>query len=237
MNKNLATGNTALRIRSILVIDDHPLFCEAIAMTLQSILELVDVRTANSLTEGLEILESGFEAGAIVLDLNLPDVSGVDGLLKLRSKVPKTPIVVVSALGDRRIVTAVMAAGASGFIKKDAPREELTESFQKIWAGETCFPEDLTGRPGYVDEAAELELVVKRLASLTPQQVTILKLVCQGKLNKQIAYDLSIAETTVKAHITATLRKLGVHSRTQAALLAKEAEFSALLNQDIRAII
>lgn len=229
MREQGPSTETPLNVRSVLVIDDHPLFCEALAMTLQSILELNVIETANSLSAGLDLLTNGFDADAIVLDLNLPDVSGVDGLLRLRSQTPKTPVVVVSALSDNRVITAVIAAGAAGFIRKDAPRDVLTSAFQKIWAGGTYFPEDYARPADDAGEIGEMEQVVERLSSLTPQQVTILKLVCEGKLNKQIAYELSIAETTVKAHITAILRKLGVHSRTQAALLAKEAQFSALL--------
>lgn len=229
MTEQDTAAHPPLSIHSVLVIDDHPLFCEALAMTLENILELKAIETANSLAAGLEVLGNGFKADAIVLDLNLPDVSGVDGLLQLRVRQPKIPIVVVSALGDSRVITAVIAAGAAGFIRKDAPRDVLASAFQKIWAGETYLPEDYTRAPDLNGEVEKMERIVERLSSLTPQQVTILKLVCEGKLNKQIAYDLTIAETTVKAHITAILRKLGVHSRTQAALLAKEAEFSALL--------
>jgi len=229
MTEHETKAQVSMNIHTVLVIDDHPLFCEALAMTLENILELSAIETANSLTAGLEKLGNGFKADAIVLDLNLPDVSGVEGLLQLRARVPKTPIVVVSALGDSRVITAVIAAGAAGFIRKDAPRDELASAFQKIWAGETYLPDDYTRSTDLDGEVEKMERVVEKLSSLTPQQVTILKLVCEGKLNKQIAYDLTIAETTVKAHITAILRKLGVHSRTQAALLAKEAEFSALL--------
>ena len=198
-------------------------------MTLGDLFDLEKVRTSNSLATGIEHLENGYSPDAIVLDLNLPDVSGVDGLLQLRSKVKDAPIIVVSALGDSRIIRAVIAAGAAGFIRKDAQREVLASAFRKIFDGETYLPDDYVHAPGMDGEVEKMEDVLERLSSLTPQQVTILKLVCEGKLNKQIAYDLSIAETTVKAHITAILRKLGVHSRTQAALLAKEAQFSALL--------
>lgn len=229
MTEQVSTAQKALNIHSVLVIDDHPLFCEALAMTLKDVLELKRIETTNSLTSGLDFLKSGFRADAIVLDLNLPDVSGVEGLLKLRAQVPKVPIVVVSALGDSRVITAVITAGAAGFIRKDAPRDDLAAAFRKIWAGETYLPEDYSRTADDTSETEEMERTVEKLASLTPQQVTILKLICEGKLNKQIAYELSIAETTVKAHITAILRKLGVHSRTQAALLAKEADFSALL--------
>lgn len=216
-------------IRSILVIDDHPLFCEALAMTLQSVLHLSTIRTANSLAAGMEILDTGLEPDAIVLDLNLPDVSGVDGLVRLKSRTPHTPVVVVSALDSNSVVKAVIAGGAAGFIRKDAPREKLVSAFSKIWSGEIYTPEDYTPGDEGSDAEASIEDVVERLASLTPQQTKILELVCEGKLNKQIAYELSIAETTVKAHITAILRKLGVHSRTQAVLVSKQAQFSSIL--------
>jgi len=229
MTNQSATAPAPVNIHSVLVIDDHPLFCEALAMTLQDVLELKRIETANSLASGMDSLKSGFRADAIVLDLNLPDVSGVEGLLRLRAQMPKIPIVVVSALGDSRVISAVIAAGAAGFIRKDAPRDDLAAAFRKIWAGETYLPDDYSRAADNPGEVEKMERTVEKLASLTPQQVTILKLICEGKLNKQIAYELSIAETTVKAHITAILRKLGVHSRTQAALLAKEADFSALL--------
>ena len=214
--------------RDALVIDDHPLFCDALVSTLKGSLDFRDVRTANSLGSGLDILDGGYSPDVVILDLNLPDVSGVDGLIRLKSRVPAQKIVVVSALGDNRVVSAVMAAGAAGFIRKDADRGELERAFGSIWRGEKVFPNGYQPSPAEAGSDATDE-VLERLSSLTPQQINILKLVCEGKLNKQIAYELSIAETTVKAHITAILRKLGVQSRTQAALLASEVRYSALL--------
>lgn len=211
------------QIKSILVVDDHPLFRDALATTLQTALPLRTIRTASTLTGALERLSKDFEPDAIVLDLNLPDVQGVSGLLRLKATTPHTPVIVVSAFGEDKVIAAVMAAGAAGFVRKDASRQMLIDAFKRIWAGDIYTPDGYT--PPQHDEAggAQVDEAAKRLSSLTAQQLRILDLLCEGKLNKQIAYELSIAETTVKAHVTAILRKLGVHTRTQAVLIANEA--------------
>jgi DNA-binding NarL/FixJ family response regulator len=215
--------------RSILVIDDHPLFCEAISMALRHGLGLETVATANTLGEGLARLGEGLDVDAVVLDLNLPDVTGVDGLVRLKAVTPRTPVVVVSGLTDDRIVAQALRAGAAGFVRKDTPSDALVAAFRRVFEGSVYMPPDFTP-PAPGDHAhAELDDAVDRLTELTPQQLNILRLVCEGKLNKQIAFDLAIAETTVKAHITAILRKLGVTSRTQAVLIAQKASYAGIL--------
>jgi DNA-binding NarL/FixJ family response regulator len=212
---------------AILVIDDHPLFCEAISMALKNGLGLARVDSANTLAEGMRRLACGLEVDAVVLDLNLPDVTGVDGLVRLKASTPRTPVVVVSGLTDDRIVAQVLRAGAAGFVRKDTPGDALVAAFRHVFEGGVCTPPGFTPPPP--DEGADPGDAVARLGDLTPQQMRILALVCEGKLNKQIAYDLDIAETTVKAHITAILRKLGVQSRTQAVLIAQKASFADIL--------
>jgi DNA-binding NarL/FixJ family response regulator len=225
----ISLGGKTQPVGAVMVIDDHPLFCEALAMTLTGALRVGRVATASRLAEGLEALRAGEAPEAILLDLNLPDVAGLDGLLRLKAAAPGIPVIVVSSMHDSRIITSVMEAGAAGFIPKDSAREVFVRAFSEIWAGGTFTPE------GYVppSKAASSEPCgadpAARLAELTPQQARILELVCEGKLNKQIAYELSIAETTVKAHITAILRKLGARSRTQAVLIAGKASFAGIL--------
>ncbi len=211
----------------ILVIDDHPLFCEALSMTLRGALNAPEVATAASLTEALARIGDGFAPHTVLLDLNLPDVKGVDGLIRLRAAAAGALVIVVSSLSDDRVVDSVLRAGAAGFIPKDTPRDSLVSAVRAVWAGETYAPE------GYIEQDADSgsgrEDALSRLSDLTPQQMRILQLVCEGKLNKQIAYDLGIAETTVKAHISAILRKLKVQSRTQAVLIAQKTRFAAIL--------
>lgn len=212
-------------IETVLVVDDHPLFCDALVLTLRSSFDLSDVRTANSLSQTMELLSNGLVPDAIVLDLNLPDVSGTEGLVSLRRRLPEVPITVVSALMKPRMVAATLAAGARGFVPKDVDREHMCAAFRSMWSGEIYTPVGYDPNDVDADSAQSQQDILNRLSTLTPQQTKILKLVCEGKPNKLIAYDLSIAETTVKAHVTAILRKLGAHSRTQAVLIAKEAQF------------
>lgn len=215
-----------LMFSNVLVIDDHPLFCDALSMTLNAILDIDEMRSAENLATALELLaDKTFLPDIIFLDLNLPDVNGLDGLLRLKSAVPGTPLIVVSSMADPQLVNASIRAGAQGYVTKSSKRETFRDALETIRNGGVYTPDQV-----FVADAQEtFRDAVTRLAELTNQQARILGLICEGKLNKQIAYDLSIAETTVKAHVTAIMRKLGVQSRTQAVLVAQEARFSSLV--------
>lgn len=208
-------------LRSALIVDDHPLFCDALAMTLAGPVGIPDVEAVGTLEAALARLAAEPLPDVVVLDLNLPDVNGLDGVIRLRRVAPQTPIVVVSSLDEVRVVRAVLKAGVNAFVPKHASREEIREAFSVIARGEihASLMALEVFAPSPSDEA------VKRLALLTRQQARILQLVCAGRMNKQIAYELSIAETTVKAHVTAIMRKLGVQTRMQAVLFAQEASF------------
>lgn len=210
-----------------LIVDDHPLFCDALAMTLRAVAGIPEVETADCLSAALARLDAPPLPDVVVLDLDLPDVSGLDGLIRLRAGLGAVPVVVVSSLVDNRVIAAALAAGAAGFVPKHARRDQFRQAFQAVAQGQVWLPE------GYVPGArSPRDDAIARLALLTPQQARILQLICEGLLNKQIAFDLSIAETTVKAHVTAIMRKLGVQSRTQAVLIAREASFSALMPEN-----
>ncbi len=213
--------------KSALIVDDHPLFCDALSMTLQTVVGIRDINTAANLEEALNWVKENSKPDVIVLDLNLPDVNGLDGLIRLRNAA-SVPIVIVSSMADNRVISSVIHAGAAGFVPKHSQREVFRNAFEELRNGQTFIP------PGYVllenNDSVTRDDAVNRLASLTNQQARILQLICEGKLNKQIAYELSIAETTVKAHVTAIMRKLGVQSRTQAVLIAKETSFGSVLS-------
>lgn len=207
-----------------LVIDDHPLFCDALALTLRTVAGFCGVESAHRLDAALARLDAGLRPDTVILDLDLPDVDGMDGLLRLRAAV-EAPVMIVSSMTEDRLIAAAIAAGAAGFVPKHAGRETFRAAFETLARGERFVPEGYTPpQQGSAGEEA-----VARLAQLTRQQARILELICHGMLNKQIAYDLSIAETTVKAHVTAIMRKLGVQSRTQAVLIAQQARFSSLM--------
>lgn len=204
-----------------LIVDDHPLFCDALALTLRGIAGVVEVDAAHSLGAALDRLEAPPRPELVLLDLDLPDVEGLDGLIRLRTTHPEIPVLVVSSMAEPRLIRAGLAAGAAGFVPKHAGRDSFRAALEALGRGETWLPEGVADEAD--DGAAE---AVGRLAQLTRQQAKILELLCQGRLNKQIAFELSIAETTVKAHVTAIMRKLGVQSRTQAVLIAQQARFA-----------
>ena len=206
-----------------LVVDDHPLFCDALELTLKSFGSYSDVATAGSLEAAVTRLEGAPAPALVLLDLNLPDVSGLDGLIRLKRHARKSPVIIVSSMTDDGVIGRAIAAGASGFVPKHSPRSVFRDAISAIEAGGVYKP---ACHAEGVSNDSESEILTK-LASLTNQQARILELICEGMLNKQIAYELSIAEATVKAHVTAIMRKLDVQSRTQAALVVQDAKFSS----------
>lgn len=219
-------ASPARTFETALIVDDHPLFCDALSMTLRAVGGIARTETADSLAAALDRMERG-GVDLVVLDLNLPDVSGLDGLIRLHAAAGGLPVVVVSSIDDHRMIAAAIRAGAAGFVPKHSAREIFRSAFAAIAAGGTWVPEGVTLGDG---PTVAREDVIRRLSELTKQQARILELICEGKLNKQIAYELSIADATVKAHVTAIMRKLGVQTRTQAVLLAREVSFSAILH-------
>lgn len=212
--------------RTALIVEDHPLFGDALAMTLQSVSGIQTVTHAESLQQAASYLDSGWPFDVILLDLNLPDVDGLEGLIALRRIAPTVPILLVTSVNETRVIRASLAAGAAGFVPKHSRREIFRAAFQALAAGEVYAP-DLPAD----DEFAALspdgpDAAIRRLSQLTRQQAKILDLICEGRMNKQIAHELSIAETTVKAHVTAIMRKMGVSSRTQAVLMARDAKMT-----------
>lgn len=174
-----------------------------------------------------EVLEAGSVAAArealanngvdlLLLDLYMPGMEGPLSLNALRADFPSVPILVVSAIEEPAIVRQTMEFGASGFLPKSAPFAAISDAVRAVLAGDLWFPEIESAEVGEAD--AE---IAARIADLTPQQRRVFLLVCQGKLNKEIAFELDVTEATVKAHVSQILHKLGVHSRTQAALIAQ----------------
>lgn len=215
--------------QSALIVDDHPLFCDALSMTLRAGLGIEDVVTEGTLEQAMARLEQDGAPDVILLDLNLPDVNGLDGLVRLVKLAPQTPVVIVSSMAEPRVIRSAIRVGAAGFVPKHSTRETFRKAFDLITSGEIYAPEDaITEADANMPLSASEDALV-RLSHLTKQQARILQLICEGQMNKQIAYELSIAETTVKAHVTAIMRKLGVQSRTQAVLIAQEANFNSLL--------
>ncbi len=209
-----------------LIVDDHPLFLEALQRAIKSLLPGAETVEALSVEAAKAKLQGRVRFDVMLLDLSMPGTRGFEGLLELRSLYPKLPIVVVSALEDARIIQQVMSYGASGFIAKSVTRDELASSLRSVIEGSVTLPKGYTPPPPQTPSGSKSDFVHK-LQLLTPKQVSVLRMLRQGLLNKQIAHELQIEETTVKAHVSEILRKLNVSSRTQAVIEAQKIDFDA----------
>src|SRR6202163_664511 len=205
----------------LVIADDHPLFRGALREAVSGLFEDVDIAEAGSFDDVAKLLERGGEVDLILLDLTMPGVRGFSGLMYLRAQYPSVPIIVVSANDEPAVIRRCMDFGASGFIPKTLGVEEMREAISSVLKGGVWTPPDIDLNSAGDAETAAL---LARLATLTPQQVRVLMMLSEGLLNKQIAYELSVSEATVKAHVSAILQKLGVESRTQAVIAAAKIE-------------
>lgn len=201
--------------RSMLIVEDHPIFGDAVQGVLSRELRSTTFAHAVSLGDAVDKIDDAAGFDLVLLDLMLPDVQGLDGLVDLRARYPRLPIAVLSAYGDEATVRRAEICGAAGFISKSVTKSELVDAIRVIMRGGTHFVSDRRTAP----DANQPDCATQeRLESLTPQQMRVMKMLCAGMLNKQIAFELEVGETTVKAHVGEILRKLGVSSRTQAVL-------------------
>ena len=203
----------------IVIGDDHPLVQAALRSALAAVLPDLDILECQTLDEVLASVSLRPEAiDLVLLDLNMPGTLGFAGLFLMLAQHPTVPVAILSAKQDAPTIRRAIAYGASGYIPKSLSLPAMAEAITRILAGEIWMPAHLTGRGAVADPDVELG---GRFASLSAQQLRILTMIVEGKLNKQIAADLHIAEQTVKVHVSTTLRKLGVVTRTQAAVLAQ----------------
>lgn len=201
----------------IVIADDHPLVRDALRQTIAQDMASAVFHEAASLAEAETGIRGLGSPDLVLLDLHMPGMRGFTGLAYLRSQFPETPVAMISASTDPRIMRQAIDFGASGFIPKSAPTDDIRSAVREILAGNSWLPADTNDVP---DTAAEDAQLAARLANLTPQQLRVLGMLSDGKLNKQIAYDLDISEATVKSHVSSILQKLDVNSRTQAVILA-----------------
>lgn len=210
-----------------LIVDDHPLFREAIQLAVLVAYPEAKIVEATSIAGARTVIAGEGPFDLVLLDLTMPGTRGFEGLLELRTHHPKLPVVIVSALDDQQIIHQSMMYGAAGFIPKSARKDELAVAIQTVMSGQVYLPKDYTPPQKETPTASRLSFSA-RVATLTPQQLRVLMMLRQGKLNKQIAYELDVGETTVKAHVSEILRKLNVASRTQAVIEAQRIDFDAV---------
>ncbi len=202
----------------IIVADDHPLYRDALIRAVRSCFDGARVEEADSLEKVLDCLNRDAAVDLVVLDLKMPDTHGFSGLSLLRSVYPAVPVAVISAAERALVVTRAMRLGAAAFVPKSAPNHRLQQALRAVVAGGTWIPEEL----GSAEDDGQIYEADRKLGLLTAQQLRVLHQLSRGLLNKQIAHELGVAEATVKSHVTAIMRKLGVNNRTQAVLLARD---------------
>jgi len=205
--------------RQIIVADDHPLFREALKAAVARLGGDIDFVEVDSVASLLVAVEAHAGADLLLLDLNMPGAQGFNALAHVRGSHPQLPVVVVSADDDPQTIAAALRYGAQGFIPKSTEAAQIGRAVEVVLAGEIYTPLGFQAPRSVASGTEDLE-IAKRIAELTPQQFRVLGMLCAGMLNKQVAYELEVSEATIKAHVTAILRKLGVATRTQAVLAA-----------------
>ena len=215
----------------VLVIDDHPLVQEGVAAALEALGHEVSVIAAADSEQGLAAAAANPDIDLVLLDLALPGMSGLGVISALHQRFPSLPVVVLSALEDPENIRTAIASGAMGFVPKSAQTRVLIGVLQQVLEGNVSIPSTLgasvpvttpggapgAGGGGGVGGAG----TEPDVALLTLRQLEVLSRLCQGKTNKQIATELGLSEKTVKAHVTAIFKVLGVVNRTQAVLVAR----------------
>ncbi|NMH58846.1 response regulator [Alteromonas ponticola] len=204
----------------ILIADDHPLFRAAMHYALADIVgdNLIE---ADSYPQTHARLKSDTEIEIVFLDINMPGNEGLTGLSEIRACFPDVIVVMVSAEESPDLIRKAIDLGSSGYIPKSTPLPMLSDAVKKIIEGEQWLPDNISNALSELQDDEQSDFA-HRMAQLTPHQFTVLKLISDGLLNKQIAYHLTISESTVKQHVSAVLRKLNVINRTQAGIIFKQ---------------
>ena len=217
-----------------LLVDDHPLFREALQSAVRMANPDAEIFEATSIEGALDVLAAHPDIDLALLDLTLPGTSGFSGLIQVRTERPKLPVIVVSGHEDPRIVREALSLGIAGYVPKSTSKQELAHSIGEVLNGAVYVPEHLlmqsSPTDGMPDDHHEL---LNRLRDLTPQQLRVLDMLRAGLQNKQIAYELRVAETTVKAHVSEILRKLNVYSRTKAVIEVAKVDFESILGRPV----
>ncbi|GAM65162.1 transcriptional regulator [Vibrio ishigakensis] len=206
---------------TIVIADDHPLFRNALFQSVHMAIGGANLLEADSLDSLMTLLKKQEEVDLLLLDLKMPGANGLSGLIQLRSQYPDLPIVVISASEEASVVNQVKQHGAFGFIPKSSDMRSLIKALNQVLDGIPFFPQGLSAPSASQNDISD------KLASLTPQQYKVLGMLADGLLNKQIAYELDVSVATIKAHMTAIFRKLGVNNRTQAVIMLQQAEIDS----------
>lgn len=204
---------------NIVIVDDHPLFRHALIQAVRYNFPQVRITEISTADDLYTFLEQHDEPDLILLDLNLPGASGFSTLVHIRSSYPILPVIIVSAHEEVKVIQRAMTHGAMGYIPKSAHPSQIGEAIQQVLEGDMWLPQQMAGQE--LTQEQDDSDIVEKIQSLTQQQFRVLMMLSEGLLNKQISYTLGLSEATIKAHVTAIYKKLGVQNRTQAVLMIK----------------
>ncbi len=215
----------------VLLIDDHTLF----RLGLAGLLRRRGIDVAESVGGGREGIAMAKESSPdiVLLDMRMPEMSGITVLRELRKEGIEAPIVMLTTSSDERDLVESLRSGAQGYLLKDMDPDELVSALRDIYRGKTVVYPDLAPTLArIVQDDGALPPMPSPFANLTPRELEILSLLAEGQSNKVIARNLGISDGTVKLHVKAILRKLDVHSRVEAAVIAVEQGLRANRNFD-----
>lgn len=218
----------------VLVADDHPLFRDAIVNILSNRFPDSETHETCDVASTIEFALANDDVDLILLDLNMPGMAGLNGLLELRTECPTTPVVVVSAEEEKQTILQTIAYGAVGFIAKSSSKDVIGDAIESVFGGNVYLPSDIIrsdDTPTGQASARDFSVSNETLSSLTRRQLMVLRCMTKGEANKQIAYNLNISETTVKSHVSSILKKLGVYNRVQAVVGCSDIDFNQYLKR------
>ncbi|MDO6534780.1 response regulator [Alteromonas stellipolaris] len=214
-------------MQRILIIDDHPIFRHAMVTILGKKFPDSQTLEANSLSEALELLEADAAFDLVMLDLNMPEICGLKGLLEIRNQHPNLPVVIISAETEKQNILQTISYGAVGFISKSSKIEEIATSVESIFEGNVCLPSEILRTSSVRNRVKKEDAIsLDQIRSLTRKELAVLKYLTQGLANKVIAYELNISETTVKSHVSSILKKLGASNRVKVVASAANIDFN-----------
>ena len=201
----------------ILVCEDHPMCCEGFVMAFQQAAPDADIHRVGSLADADRLLDQGEQFDVVLTDLILPDSEGLQSLVHFRNRLPDARVAVATGSRDAGSVARARSLGAVGFVPKASPMPDILHAIRQLVVGEEVFPTEEFANP---DDPAV------RLLHLTRSQLRMVMAAARGQLNKQIAFDHGLTEATVKSHLAAAFKKLGVANRVQAGLLVQSLAMS-----------
>ena len=203
----------------ILLIDDHALFRTGLRMVLAAGFAAGKIIEAGSVNEGLAYADEKFDV--VLLDIELPGLSGLEGISLLKSRMANVPILMLSAQFGNDAMLFAMQRGAGGFLAKSADAEEMFRAIAAVRSGQSYFPQYSLPEGLPINAPASHNTHTGENAPLTPRQLEVLALLCEGLSNKLIARNLNLAENTVRVHVAAILVYFDVVSRSQAIIAAQ----------------